>query len=673
MKPQLTISLLASRQIHAVRKCLDSLIPILIKIPSELIVVDTSEDNDIRQLLLQYTPHVIPFRWCNDFSKARNTGIQIAQGEWFLFIDDDEWFEDPKEIITFFSSGEYLQYNSARYVVRNYTDWTGLNYVDASLNRMARLTPETKFLNSIHESLSPFAGPIKMLSSYVHHYGYAGKILDSKTDRNIPLLKKELQESEPTIHNYMQLAQEYMSTNNYKKAEVCAKKCLNIEYPRDDLGKSWCIAYLPYMIYKQKEYQRALETGKEMLRHPQCSDLSSLRIYIDLVAICDDLENHDKDIIIYVKAYHQHLYQMDSHPERWAKQTVGILGEQHIKDTKDFLHFLGFKAAIQAEDSESSIFFLQCLPWKNDGIKKLYPNFFTILNNEKNKKFFLNLTTKLDISEPFIYMMKSIAAWENKNLKRSQKYFKLSVESHDTHILVETALLSYQSQGEISLSPVLYHTDISQLESISLYLTSNVEINKLSHWINLTKSYLSDFPIHSLYLLIAFQSKRLIEGVLDIEDNDLFHEIYYYCQWVKSYTTSVYNKNFLTSYNNNFLPPNYRFALQMEKVFEDLERSNYPQVLQRLRETIYIYKPFCGVIRRMLSIIADEINQPEQANPEFLALGTQVKNIVRSLIQEERYEDAQPFIQQLSTLLPKDLEVVRLRQELWSQMENDTE
>ena len=102
MKPQLTISLLASRQIHAVRKCLDSLIPILIKIPSELIVVDTSEDNDIRQLLLQYTPHVIPFRWCNDFSKARNTGIQIAQGEWFLFIDDDEWFEDPKEIITFF-------------------------------------------------------------------------------------------------------------------------------------------------------------------------------------------------------------------------------------------------------------------------------------------------------------------------------------------------------------------------------------------------------------------------------------------------------------------------------------------------------------------------------------------------------------------------------------------
>ncbi|MCI9357644.1 MAG: glycosyltransferase [Lachnospiraceae bacterium] len=673
MKLQLTISLLASRQIHSVRKCLNSLIPILIAIPSELIIVDTSEDDQIRQLLLQYTPHVIPFHWCNDFSKARNAGIQIAQGEWFLFIDDDEWFENPREIITFFSSGEYLQYNSARYVVRNYTDWTGLNYVDASLNRMARLTPETKFFNPIHESLSPFAEPIKMLSSYVHHYGYAGKVLDSKTDRNIPLLKKELQESEPTIHNYLQLAQEYMSTHDFKKAEMCAKKCLDIEYPRDDLGKSWCIAYLPYMIYNQKEYQRAWKTGKEMLRHPQCSELSSLRIYIDLVAICDDLGNHEKDIIVYIKAYHQYLCQMDAHPELWAKQTVGILGEQHIRNTKDFLYFLGFKAAIQVEDSKSAFFFLQCLPWKNEGIKKLYPNFFSILKDEKNKKFFLNLSEKLDISEPLIFMIKSIAAWENKNLERSQKYFNLSVNSHDIHILMEAALLSYKSQGKISLAPVLYHADMSQLENISLYLTGNIETDNFSHWINLTKSYLYDFPIQSLHLLISFQAKRLIEGVLDIEDNVLFQEIKHYCQWVTAHTNSVYKENFLFSYNENYLPPNYRFALQMEKVFEDLEKADYPQVLQKLRKTIYIYKPFCGVIRRMLSIISDEINQPEQANPEFLALGAQVKNIVGSLIQEGRYDDALPFIQQLSTLLPKDLEVVRLRQELWSQMENDTE
>ncbi len=673
MKPQLTISLLASRQIVSVRKCLNSLLPILIEIPSELVAVDTSEDTLIRQLLLQYTPHVIPFHWCNDFSKARNAGIQAARGEWFLFIDDDEWFEDPGEIITFFTSGEYLQYKSARYVVRNYTDWTGLNYIDASLNRMARLMPETKFLNPIHEFLSPFSEPTKTFSAYVHHYGYAGKTVYSKTGRNIPMLKKELQEKEPTTHNYLQLAQEYMSTHDYKKAEIYAKKAIDIEYPRDDLGKSWCIAFLPYLIYVQKEYQRAWETGKKMLRHPQCSELASLRLYTDLVAICEDLGNHEKDIIVYVKAYYQQLCRMDAHPERWAEQVAGVLGEQHIKEGKDYLYFIGFKAAIKVKDSESALFFLKCFPWENDDIKKLYPNFLAILKIEKDKEFFLNLFINLDLSDPLVYMLKSIAAWEEKKLEHSRKYFRLAVESQETYLLMEAALLSFRSKGEISLEPLLSHTDIFQLENICAYLTGNAEADELSSWIFLTKSYLSDFPVQSLRLLMALQAKRLVEGVLNIEDNILCEEIEQYCRWTITYTTSVYSEDFLSSSHNDFLPPYYRFALQLEDAFKDLKNANYPQVLQRLRKSIYIYKPFCGVIRRMLSIIADEINQPEQANPEFLALGAQVKNIVRSLIQENRYEDAQPFIQQLSTLLPKDLEVVRLRQELWSHMENDTE
>ena len=70
MRPQLTISLLASNHIHAVRRCLDSLVPILMRIPSELIVVDTSGKAPIRELVCQYTDHVVPFVWCDDFEGA---------------------------------------------------------------------------------------------------------------------------------------------------------------------------------------------------------------------------------------------------------------------------------------------------------------------------------------------------------------------------------------------------------------------------------------------------------------------------------------------------------------------------------------------------------------------------------------------------------------------------
>ena len=52
----------------------------------------------------KYTEKIVPFTWCNDFSKARNAGLEQATGKWFLYIDDDEWFEDPSEIISFFKS-----------------------------------------------------------------------------------------------------------------------------------------------------------------------------------------------------------------------------------------------------------------------------------------------------------------------------------------------------------------------------------------------------------------------------------------------------------------------------------------------------------------------------------------------------------------------------------------
>ena len=109
MKLQLTISLLVSDRKETLKRCLDSILPLLEEINSELIVVFTGKNPDILETVKQYTSHIIPFTWCNDFSKARNAGLIEAKGEWFLYLDDDEWFENVNEIIQFFKSGEYRE------------------------------------------------------------------------------------------------------------------------------------------------------------------------------------------------------------------------------------------------------------------------------------------------------------------------------------------------------------------------------------------------------------------------------------------------------------------------------------------------------------------------------------------------------------------------------------
>ena len=105
MNIQLTISLLASDRKETLGKCLESITPLLRELNSELIIVTTGEDPAVTELAKQYTSHIIPFTWCDDFSKARNAGLERAGGEWFLYLDDDEWFGDVSDILRLFKSG----------------------------------------------------------------------------------------------------------------------------------------------------------------------------------------------------------------------------------------------------------------------------------------------------------------------------------------------------------------------------------------------------------------------------------------------------------------------------------------------------------------------------------------------------------------------------------------
>ena len=70
-KPQLTISLLISDRLETIRKCLDSLYPIMQALPCELILIDTSKNPKVHEVLLEYTSQVYEFEWIKDFAKAR--------------------------------------------------------------------------------------------------------------------------------------------------------------------------------------------------------------------------------------------------------------------------------------------------------------------------------------------------------------------------------------------------------------------------------------------------------------------------------------------------------------------------------------------------------------------------------------------------------------------------
>ncbi len=303
----LSISMLVSGR-EEMEKSLDSLHFFREAFPCELILVDTGCNPAQRAIAEKYADKIVNFTWCNDFAAARNAGLKEARGEWFMYIDDDEWFEDPQQIVAFFTSGEYKNYKSATYIQRNYRDLQGTMYVDNYPSRMVKLTPETKFVGRIHEYLEPYEKPKKEFTDFVHHYGYVYKDAEEQrrhAQRNIlPLL--EMKKEHPGEPRWVcQLAQEYLTIQEY---EEILKVC------REGL----------------KEWQEQVKTGREDFAYVP-AHLGGLYVYL-LIAL-EVLKRYEEE-------------------EKWLKKAFAdpnMLFE-NMQPTLAFLCVLGAKLYMNLKD-----------------------------------------------------------------------------------------------------------------------------------------------------------------------------------------------------------------------------------------------------------------------------------------------------------------------------------
>ncbi len=223
----LTISLLCSGRKDTTEDCLKSLMPIRERISSELIVVDTGCDDELRTVIAKYADQIIPFKWIDDFSAARNTGLDAGKGEWFMFIDDDEWLTSTDDIINFFESGIYKDYKSAAYQVKSYLNKERtISNADWTL-RLFYIGDGNRFWGMIHEYPKEQGGERYYLKDIADHTGYYYETPEQKiahTYRNIKPLEKMIEIDPTNMRWYYQLAQEYRVISNFSgMKDICLR------------------------------------------------------------------------------------------------------------------------------------------------------------------------------------------------------------------------------------------------------------------------------------------------------------------------------------------------------------------------------------------------------------------------------------------------------------------
>lgn len=670
MKVQLSITMLVSDREETLKRCLDSLKQLFRELPCELIIVFTGKKKEVLDIVHQYTDHVIPFEWCNDFSAARNVGLKAAKGEWFMYLDDDEWFEDTSLICRFFKSGEYRQHHMAAYIQRNYESWEGAGSTDAYVARMAKIVPELRFVSSIHEYLvsdQDDSRPLKYLDDYVHHYGYvSSKKIKSgdRAKRNIPLLLREVEKNPDNGKQYMQLAQEYRNEHEYKKAEEYARRCIEVS-SRDKkkiyLYEFWCMALLPVFVAFQGDKERALREAERLVNNERSCTVVNAYLNMLIAQLCMELKQDKKCIRAARKFYELDKY-LNNHREEWGVQSVSDISPETIKAQAYKVYVNALYSGVRLKDYKSVREILAMIPWDRE--TEMQNGVYTTLEewkyrNEEEMTEILKAFSRVQSENPYICLQKALCAEAEKNLEQSEMYYLRCCETGNAFI--ECAVIQLGVRNGFDINGVLKRVS---LEKWNAYVSKIVKDMELNDYEETLAKYKIAFEKHPLYISCLEQQvyvKLMLEKVY--MDERLVLALHKFCETALYYYRSLYREEYFQGEQVYYLPAICQFAVAMQGTLEYIDEEEWESAIKGLRKALDIHPGLSVVIKRLLDfVIARSRAASQKKGKEFETLAAQIKPALRRMLEKQEYSQAEPVIEQLLTLIPDDLEVLKMKQ-----------
>ena len=675
MKIPLTISLLASSRIGSLERCLDSLKPLLTRVPAELIVVFTGTDERVREIAARYTDQIIPFTWCDDFAAARNAGLKKARGEWFMYIDDDEWFEDVTEICEFFTSGEYRKYGFAYYIQRNYTNWDGIKCTDFPAYRMVKRTPDLHFEDPIHEELFPRSGRHKVLRSYVHHYGYikdTKKTNDGKTTRNTPLLLKDIERRPDYVKNYLQIVQEYCTQSDWDKAEeYCRKGRKLCKGTGDTVYQRWLQVYLAEVLFRKNLGIQAEEEIVSILEKEKPCQLVQMILYSLLIAMCEKRGDSEK-LLQYGIRFEELLADMDKRPGSWMEQSYGYVNEDRVKNPERLYpgRLNCAKAALELQDYEKAEYFLKLLPWEEEYmIRQYYP----LLDRWKTAyaPHMLELLAGLDGDSPYLLLQKLLFG-EEEEKDQSQTPGQHSLQTQELWVRCLQELDQPYLQRQIIEKALFEKRDFAALLNrmdLESWKECIGEIVKDTPYVEnpgLMEALDTLFEGHSLqgfWLKKLLLEKELTRGFL--MKKELTETLREYAGCIKAFYQGQYREELFSAKSRYLLPADCRQALVFLEALENMEQGRLAEAVRYFGTALQIHPCMTGVIREFLRLLGNSAGNPGQtASAEFQGLATQMKMALGAMVQSGQYQQAMSVLGQLLPLMPEDMELLKLHQQL---------
>ncbi|NDB66453.1 MAG: glycosyltransferase [Methylocystaceae bacterium] len=216
---KLAMVMIARNEQNNIIRALESVRPFV----DDMIVLDTGSTDQTALCASHAGARVFDFRWCDDFSIARNAALDHSHAEWNFVLDADEYIVQ----------GGHLLKN----LLSSSCDFVGAIAIDSAYgsssekqqvrNWLTRILPgHIRYTGRVHEQ-PDHCLPIIQLPVHCRHDGYLTEIRTHKKGRNENLLLLEIDQNPDDPYLHYQMGKEKEVNKDFIQALNFYKKSLD--------------------------------------------------------------------------------------------------------------------------------------------------------------------------------------------------------------------------------------------------------------------------------------------------------------------------------------------------------------------------------------------------------------------------------------------------------------
>lgn len=697
----LTIGMIVKNDASRLRTCLETMQPLRDALKCQLIITDTGSTDGTREVAAEFADTLLDFKWCDDFSAARNTGTEIAEGRWFVFFDSDHEFDESVlEIAKFLKTKDCDKYNYATLTVLDYLGEKG-NYKIQDTKRPLMVNfsqGKRPFIERIHEYINVDFENFFDIPTNIIHWGYADGKIDEKVKRNKPLMEKSI-ESDPTfLKNYVQLAKE---TSNQTEAREILEKGIAIGEKSDPKSSFLYILKCQLLLTlirtaNWEEFDKVAENIKQnfpntMLEQEYYGLL--LRKSFDSIGSKGVLDI-DKTVAIYRKYKEIYLFlkvtpdivysiaynyqcgtenfyysmehrvllmmaQQDNYKEEAQTLLKKSIGYQHLTINGFYPFMKGYVETVLAlQDSETLAnyyhFYMKNATERDQTpIKQIVDAYATTLNGHERINFLARISPEVTNPTVALFALESSAFDTNKCDKDVKT---LLSAQEDLYVNPDYLPLAYGYLlfGNDDFSYMEHAPFAVLLSGLTLFFNKKEDFLKLIE----EKSEKNTFASLKEERLIAYLSYRATLFLAEKENLDipriesLFQRA---TKLMSTYAQKVYHPSLISLEGHDLLPPEELFA-HFAQIALDKKENDTVEYVKALKVCLKI----CPGYQSLVNVLIENIKQDLGSKDEFTQLANQIKGTIRSLIKAGNKEQAGEFLAKYKTINPDDPEMESL-------------